>query len=220
MRPDHEYNTRRVERAPARVINHERVVNQTRVVRGNTRLIQENRLIVHVRPVINREVIVHRTNTIVRDVELHRVNTTNKFREEHIDHEVVNREVPGEVRHVLEHREVRGVNCNCGPEGGRRYGGRSRLLPRLSAASRFSAASPGKPAGRFFYWPWRDASAAPDRNGAEEIALADLDAAMAGDRVGGGEVEIEIRQHEMIEVVAAVHVALGLAERKGDLALG
>jgi hypothetical protein len=62
------------------------------------------------------------TNTIVRDVELHRVNTTNKFREEHIT-QVVNYEVPGEVRHILERREVRGVNCNCGPEGGRGYGG-------------------------------------------------------------------------------------------------
>jgi len=122
MRPDHEYQTRRVVRAPARVQTHERVVNHTRVVRGNTRLIQENRLIVHVRPVINREVVVHRTNTIVRDVELHRVNTTNKFREEHVT-QVVNRTAPGSVRHVLERREVRGVNCNCGPEGGRRYGG-------------------------------------------------------------------------------------------------
>jgi hypothetical protein len=115
MRPESEYNTRRVERAPARVVTHERVVNHTRVVRGNTRLIQENRLIVHVRPVINREVVVHRTNTIVRDVLLHRVNTTNKVREE-FHREVVNREAPGSVQHVLERREVRGVNCNCGPD--------------------------------------------------------------------------------------------------------
>jgi len=119
MRPDHEYDTRRVERAPATVINHERVVNQTRVVRGNTRLIQENRLVVHVKPVIHRDVVVHRVNTIVRDVELHRVNTTNKTRVE-VAHVVVNREAPGETRHVLERREVRGVNCNCGPGYGPR----------------------------------------------------------------------------------------------------
>ena len=117
MRPDSEYDTRHVERAPATVINHERVVNQTRVVRGNTRLIQENRLIVHVKPVIHRDVIVHRVNTIVRDVELHRVNTTNKTRVEYA-HVVVNRVAEGSVRHVLEHREVRGVNCNCGPDRG------------------------------------------------------------------------------------------------------
>ena len=125
MRPDHEYNSKREVRAPATVINHERVVYETRVVRGNTRLIQENRLIVHVKPVVHRDVIVRRVNTVVRDVELHRVNTTNKTRivEAHV---VVNRVVPGETRHVLEHREVRGVNCNCGPGYGPRptpYGG-------------------------------------------------------------------------------------------------
>jgi len=122
MRPESEFNTRREVRAPARIVNHERVVNETRVVRGNTRLIQENRLIVHVRPVINREVVVHRVNTVVHNVELHRVNTTNKFREENI-RQVVNRTVQGETRHVTERREVRGVNCNCGPEDNRRVSG-------------------------------------------------------------------------------------------------
>ena len=68
-RPDSEYHTRRYVREAPRVVTHERVVNRTRVVRGNTKLIQENRLVVHVRPVINREVVVHRTNTIVRDVD-------------------------------------------------------------------------------------------------------------------------------------------------------
>ena len=97
-------------------------VNRTRVVRGRTRLIQENRLIVHVRPVINREVVVHRTNTVVRDVILHRTNTTNKCRNEY-HRQVVNRYVPGSVRHVVERREVRGVNCNCGEEGARYSGG-------------------------------------------------------------------------------------------------
>ena len=117
-RPDSAYQTRRYVREAPRVVNHQRVVNQTRVVRGNTRLIQENRLIVHVRPVINREVVVHRTNTIVKDVLLHRVNTTNKLREE-ARHETINRVAQGSVRHVLERREVRGVNCNCGFEGRR-----------------------------------------------------------------------------------------------------
>ena len=120
-RPDSEYNTRRVVRdAQPRVLTHERFVDHTRVVRGNTRLIQENRLVVHVRPVINREVVVHRTNTVVRDVVLHRVNTTNRV-EEVQRREVVNRTAPGSVRHVVERREVRGVNCNCGPGEGRSY---------------------------------------------------------------------------------------------------
>ncbi len=122
MRPDSQYQTRHTVRAPARVVTRQRVVNHTRVVRGNTKLIQENRLITHVRPVINREVVVHRTNTIVRDVVLHRVNTTNKYRNEYHT-QVVNRYVPGSVRHVVERREVRGVNCNCGESGGRYSGG-------------------------------------------------------------------------------------------------
>ena len=118
-RPDSEYQTRRYERAPARVVNHTRYVDHTRVVRGNTRLIQENRLIVHVRPVINREVVVHRTNTVVKDVVLHRVNTTNRVQEE-TRRETINRYAGGSVRHVVERREVRGVNCNCGYGGGSR----------------------------------------------------------------------------------------------------
>jgi len=119
-RPNSEYNTHRYVREAPRVVTRERVVNQTRVVRGNTRLIQENRLIEHVRPVINREVVVHRTNTIVKDVVLHRVNTTNKYREE-FHSEVVNRYAGGSVRHVTEYHNVRGVNCNCGYGGGERY---------------------------------------------------------------------------------------------------
>jgi hypothetical protein len=117
-RPDSEYNSRRYVHEAPRVETRERFVDHTRVVRGNTRLIQENRLIVHVRPVINREVVVHRTNTIVKDVVLHKVNTTNKVREE-FRHETVNRFAQGSVQHVTERREVRGVNCNCGFGGSR-----------------------------------------------------------------------------------------------------
>jgi hypothetical protein len=120
-RPDSEFNTRRMVRTAPRVVVRERVVDHTRVVRGNTRLIQENRLVVHVRPVINREVVVHRTNTIVKDVVLHKVNTINRV-EEVQRRELVSRAVEGSVRHVVERREVRGVNCNCGP-GGTRSGG-------------------------------------------------------------------------------------------------
>ena len=121
MRPDSEFNTRRMVRAAPRVVTRERVVDHTRVVRGKTRLIQENRLVVHVRPVINREVVVHRTNTIVKDLVLRKVNTTNRVQEVH-RREVVQRQVQGSVRHVTEVRQVRGVDCNCGP-GGTRSGG-------------------------------------------------------------------------------------------------
>jgi len=115
-RPDSEYNTRHYVREAPSVRTYQRVVDHTQVVRGNTRLIQENRLIVHVRPVINREIVVHRTHTIVKDVELHRVNTINQVHiEQH--HEVVNRYAQGSVRHVLERHQVRG--CGCGYEGER-----------------------------------------------------------------------------------------------------
>jgi hypothetical protein len=127
-RPDSSYSVRRYVRGAPIVRTHRRIVNRTRVVRGRTRLIQENRLIVHVRPVINREVVVHRTNTVVRDVVLHRTNTVNRWRNVY-SRQVVNVRGGGTVRHVTVYRNVRGVNCNCGYEGReysgdyRRYGG-------------------------------------------------------------------------------------------------
>lgn len=48
-------------------MTHRRIVTRQRVVRGKTRLIQENRL------------IVHRIHTIVRDVLLHKVNRIKKY---------------------------------------------------------------------------------------------------------------------------------------------
>lgn len=122
MRPDSSYNTKRVVRGKPIIRTHRRIINRTRVVRGKTKLIQENRLIVHVRPVINREVRVHRTNTVVRNVVLHRTNTTRKYRTER-RRQVVNVRGGGTVRHVTVHRRVRGVDCDC-PDDGRRYSGR------------------------------------------------------------------------------------------------
>src|SRR5664279_4612073 len=116
MRPDSEYNTRRYVREAPRVHTHQRIVNHTNVVM-RTKLIQENRLIVHVRPVINREIVVHRENTVVRNITLHKVNTTNRVQVEN-RYETVNQYAQGSVRQINEYREVRGVNCNCGYEGG------------------------------------------------------------------------------------------------------
>lgn len=120
-RPDHEYNTRKVVRAAPVVNTNTRYVDHTNVVK-RTRLIQENRLVVHVRPVINRTVVVHRQNTVVRNITLRKVNTTNRVEAVHRN-ETVNRYVQGSTRVVNETRMVRGVDCNCGPEGNRRYGG-------------------------------------------------------------------------------------------------
>jgi hypothetical protein len=129
-RPDSEYNTKRTVVGPARVNTRTRYVDHTKEVK-RTKLIQENRLVVHVQPVINREVVVHRQNTVIRNITLHKVNTTNKSRVEHRN-ETVNRYVQGGVRVVNERREVRGVNCNCGPDGGARYSGGGYQGQRVS----------------------------------------------------------------------------------------
>ncbi|HZP76081.1 MAG TPA: hypothetical protein VFB45_08080 [Pseudolabrys sp.] len=116
-RPESEFNSRRVVHEAPRVLFHTRVVNTERVV-PREHLIQENRLVVHVRPVINKEVIVHRENVLVKNIILHKLNTTNKFVEE-ARNVVEHRNERGSVREITEHREVRGVNCNCGFTGER-----------------------------------------------------------------------------------------------------
>lgn len=120
-RPDYQYTTKRYVRAAPRVVTHERLVSHTRVVPGRTRLVQENRVTVHVRPVIDREVIVHRTHTIVRNVVLHRVNRINRFRNEYY-HQVINVNGGNTVREVTVHRNLRAAN---------RYRGHER--PRYSS---------------------------------------------------------------------------------------
>lgn len=120
-RPDYQFNTRKVVRTAPVVNTRTRYVEHTNVV-NRTKLVQENRLVVHVRPVINRTVVVHRQNTVVRNITLRKLNTINRV-EAVYRNETVNRYVPGATRVVHETRMVRGVNCNCGPESGRRYGG-------------------------------------------------------------------------------------------------
>src|SRR5712691_5529539 len=76
---------------------------------------------------------------------------------------------------------------------------------RLAEKGRDDAPSSGHPHG--------------DRT--QKVALADVNAAMAQDRVGDCDVEIEVRQHEMVEVIVAFHVALvGRAEGERDLTIG
>src|SRR5436190_19619944 len=56
------------------------------------------------------------------------------------------------------------------------------------------------------------------RRCAHEIALADLDAALPDDVVGGGGVEVEVRQRVAKQQALAGEIA-GLAAREGDLDL-
>lgn len=112
-RPDSSYSTKRVVRGAPRVVTQHRYVNRTRVLPGQRRLIQENRLVVHERPVVKRTVVVHRTNTVYKDIVVRRVNTTHKSREVFGGHQVVHRHEPGTVRRVTEHRTIQGRDCNC-----------------------------------------------------------------------------------------------------------
>lgn len=182
-----------------------------------TRLIQENRLVAHVQPVINREVIVHRQNTLVRNITLHQVNTTNRTQLEN-RHEVVNRYAQGSVRYVNEYREVRGVNCNCGCGATTRVTATTRSRTATKRRTLLGNREPlcRQTGGAVCYSLGLDAL---DRNRAEEVALANFHANVAHNAVGGGKVEIEIRQHEVIEIVGAFHEALVRPKRKGDFAI-
>src|SRR5258707_9564817 len=82
-----------------------------------------------------------------------------------------------------------------------------RLCCRLNRRSKRREGCDAVPASGHLHW---------DRT--QKVALADVNAAMAQDRVGGCDVEIEVRQYEMVEVIVAFHVALvGRAERECDL---
>src|SRR5260370_693322 len=59
------------------------------------------------------------------------------------------------------------------------------------------------------------------RDRAEKVTLAEIYAAMAQDRVRCGHMEIEVRQHKMVDVVGALHVTfVGRAERKRNVVIG
>jgi hypothetical protein len=54
----------------------------------------------------------------------------------------------------------------------------------------------------------------------DKVALADLHPAMPQNGVGGGEMEIVVRQHKVIEIVGAFHQATGAAaKREFDVAV-
>jgi hypothetical protein len=78
--------------------------------------------------------------------------------------------------------------------------------------------------------PREDAAAGPlsydvsrdsHRDGAEEVTLADLDATVPENVVGGGQVKVEVRQCEVVEVVDTSHVPLvARAKRESDFTFG
>ena len=52
------------------------------------------------------------------------------------------------------------------------------------------------------------------------VALGNFNAAMAQNCISGCDMEMEVRQQKMDEIIGAVHVPRGRAEREGDLTLG
>jgi hypothetical protein len=114
MRPDYEYTTRRFVREAPELRLHRRYVDHLNVVR-RTRVVQENRQFVHVRPIIDREVVVHRQNTLVRDLTVHRLNVSHALQFEN-HYQRVDLYQPGWTRAVNEYRDVHG--CGCGHDRG------------------------------------------------------------------------------------------------------
>jgi hypothetical protein len=107
-------SSRRVVREAPRVNVHTRVVN-TRKVIPRYRNIEENQLVVHVRPVINREVVVHRQHIHYQNIVTKRINTLIRFREEVVNGGVSNRYQTTTSSSTVV-RVVPGRNCNCGGE--------------------------------------------------------------------------------------------------------
>ena len=125
--PDSAFKARRtVQEGPRYVPGNTRVVNTTRVI-PREKVVDENTLVVHVRPVIRKDVVINRQNILYKDIIVHRQNTIHRTAERH-SNVVVNRTEQGSVGYAgAEHRYVRGRDCNCGGTTreytGRGYGG-------------------------------------------------------------------------------------------------
>lgn len=105
-------STRVVREAP-RVIYNTRVVNTRRVV-PRYRTEERNQLVVHVRPVIRKDVVVHREHVHYQNIVTRRINTINRYREEERYGGVEHRRGGVSTSSSTVVRTVQGSNCNCG----------------------------------------------------------------------------------------------------------
>jgi len=103
-------STRTVREAP-RVNVRTRVVNTRKVV-PRYRNIEENQLVVRVRPVINKEVVINRQHIHYQNIITKRVNTINRYREEVVDGGTSHRNQTTTSSSTVV-RVVPGRNCNC-----------------------------------------------------------------------------------------------------------
>ena len=109
-------HSKRVVREAPRVNVHTRVVHTRKVVPRH-RTIEENQLVVRVRPVINKEVVVHKQHIHYQNIITKRVNTLNRYREEVVNGGTSHRNVTTTSSSTVV-RVVPGRNCPC-PNGER-----------------------------------------------------------------------------------------------------
>jgi hypothetical protein len=119
--PDGAFQDRRVvQHDPRYVRGRTQIVDTTRVVPRH-RYVDDNTLMLHVRPVVRRNVVIQRENVVYKDVVIHRQNVVHRTVQP-VQDVVEYRTVPGRVSFTgVEHRYVRGSDCNCG--GHVAYGG-------------------------------------------------------------------------------------------------
>jgi hypothetical protein len=112
--PDGAFKDRRtVQEGPRYVPGNTRVISGTKVV-PRERVVDENTLVVHVRPVIRKDIVINRQNIVYKDIIIHRQNTIHRTAERY-SNVVENRTEQGSVSNGgVEHRYIRGRDCNCG----------------------------------------------------------------------------------------------------------
>ena len=108
--------TRTVRAAPRVVVN-TRVVHSRKVV-PRFRNVEENHLVVHVRPVVKKEIVLHKQHIHYQNIITKRVNTINRYREEFVRGDTQHRHVTT-TSSSTQVRVVPGKNCPC-PDGNER----------------------------------------------------------------------------------------------------
>jgi hypothetical protein len=97
----------------APLVNYRTRVISVQQVIPRYQTIQENQLVVHVRPVIQREIVLHRQYVHYQNIVTRQINTVNQYRTQLVYGGVVNQYATIPTVSTV-YRTVRGTNCNCG----------------------------------------------------------------------------------------------------------
>jgi hypothetical protein len=97
----------------APLVNYRTRVEASQQVIPRYQTIEENQLVVHVRPVIQREIVLHRQYVHYQNIVTRRLNTVNRYQTQVVYGGVVNQyaTIPS---YSTVYRTVLGTNCNCG----------------------------------------------------------------------------------------------------------